>query len=102
MPASHNIIIHGDNLPVLRSMPDACVDLIYVDPPFNSGRIQRREQTRFVADPNGTRQGFKGKSYSVEAVNSLEWDDRFEDFQEFLRPRLEEARRVLRETGTLY
>ena len=31
-------IVVNDNLPALRALPDACVDLIYLDPPFNSGR----------------------------------------------------------------
>jgi len=32
------VVYCGDNLDQLRKLPDACVDLLYIDPPFNSNR----------------------------------------------------------------
>ena len=69
-------IIEGDNLEVLPDLPDGAFDLVYIDPPFNTGREQRR-----VAHA---------------------YEDAFDDYLAFLRPRLVEARRVLAEHGTLY
>src|SRR4030042_6544313 len=37
-PVNKNVLFYGDNLPILRSMPTSSVDLIYLDPPFNSSR----------------------------------------------------------------
>jgi len=97
-----NKVILGDNLAVLGEMEDACVDLIYIDPPFNTGKVQRRDRLRTTASESGTRSGFSGKKYETQRLGSSQWSDRFDDFHAFLRPRLEEAHRVLKDTGTLY
>lgn len=97
-----NKVILGDNLPVLRSMAEESVDLVYIDPPFNTGKMQRREQTRAVANGEATRSGFGGKKYETVKLGSRAWCDRFDDYYAFLRPRLEEAHRVLKPTGTMY
>lgn len=101
-PAGPDLLIAGDNLAVLRALPDESVQLVYLDPPFNTGRTQRRATTRSVRDPAGAHLGFSGESYSrtVEALTS--YDDTFADYWAFLAPRLIEARRVLRDDGTLY
>jgi site-specific DNA-methyltransferase (adenine-specific) len=41
-------VIHADNLDVLRTFPDGRFTLIYLDPPFNTGRPQSRQGTRHV------------------------------------------------------
>ncbi len=97
-----NKVILGDNLPVLRAMEDESVDLVYIDPPFNTGREQKRERLKTVASENGTRSGFAGKRYESVSLGSRAWCDRFDDYYAFLRPRLEEAHRVLKTTGTMY
>lgn len=101
-PAGPDLLIAGDNLAVLRALPDESMQLVYLDPPFNTGRTQRRATTRSVRDPAGAHLGFSGESYSrtVEALTS--YDDTFADYWAFLAPRLIEARRVLRDDGTLY
>ena len=43
----------GDNLTVLRSLPDESVDLIYIDPPFNTGRLQSLGRIRTVRSQEG-------------------------------------------------
>jgi site-specific DNA-methyltransferase (adenine-specific) len=97
------ITVHrGDNLRVLAAMPPGSFDLIYIDPPFNTGRIQRRTQLRTVRAANGDRTGFAGKRYASKAVGSKAFADTFDDYLAFLEPRLLEAKRVLRATGSLF
>ena len=97
-----NQIFKGDNLPILKSIPSDSVQLIYIDPPFNTGRTQSRGTTTTTRTDTGNRVGFKGKRYDVVRDTVLSYDDEFEDFWSFLEPRLEEAWRILNESGTLY
>ena len=95
-------ILHDDNLNALRSLPSSSVRLIYVDPPFNTGRVQRRTTTRTVRDADGDRTGFKGRRYRTEALGSTAYADDYDDYLGFLEPRLVEARRVLTADGSLF
>jgi site-specific DNA-methyltransferase (adenine-specific) len=96
-------IFHGDNLDVLRKLAADSVHLIYIDPPFNTGKIQTRTQITTVRDDiAGDRTGFQGRRYKTIPVKSTGYADAFEDFPGFLRPRLEEARRVLAPHGSLF
>ena len=101
-----NRIVHGDNLEVLRGLEDSSIPLIYIDPPFNTGRRQTRPQMKTVRDDAGDRTGFGGKRYRTELVEQAAavsgYGDHFEDFLGFLRPRLLEAHRVLTATGSLF
>ena len=97
-----NQLHFGDNLGILRKLPSESVQLIYIDPPFNTGRTQSRGTTTTTRTDTGNRVGFKGKRYDVVRETVLSYDDEFEDFWSFLEPRLEEAWRLLNETGTLY
>ena len=97
-----NELHFGDNLGILKLLPSASVQLIYIDPPFNTGRTQTRGTTTTTRTDAGNRVGFKGKRYDVVRETVLSYDDEFEDFWSFLEPRLEEAWRLLNETGTLY
>ena len=97
-------IIHGENLRVLRSLPDKSVDLIYIDPPFNTGKRQVRPQLRTVRDDAGDRTGFGGRRYRTEVIegSGVGYADSFEDLVAFLRPRMVEAHRILREEGSCF
>jgi site-specific DNA-methyltransferase (adenine-specific) len=95
-------ILLGDNLPLLREFTDATFQLVYVDPPFNSGRTQRRRTLETASDPAGDRLGFAGRRYRSRLLAESSYRDSFDDYLGFLAPRLEEARRVLMSTGTLY
>jgi site-specific DNA-methyltransferase (adenine-specific) len=99
-----NRIVHGENLAVLRTLASGSAALIYVDPPFNTGRRQRRPQLRTVRDEAGDRTGFGGRRYRTETVEDglAGYLDRFDDYIGFLRPRMVEARRILTETGSLF
>ena len=97
-----DLLVHGDNLDVLPRLPDGAFDVVYIDPPFNTGREQRRRSLRVVADEDGDRTGFAGRRYRTQEVGSLAYDDAFEDYVGFLAPRLRHARRLLADHGTLY
>lgn len=97
-----NRIILDDNLNVLRSLAAGSVNLIYIDPPFNTGKTQARTRLRTVRDVNGDRTGFGGHRYRTEKLATSGYADAFDDFLEFLRPRLIEAHRVLADDGAFF
>lgn len=92
----------AENLSVLKSLPSESVDLIYIDPPFNTGKVQARKSMRTVRDEKGTRVGFGAQSYSTEILGERAYNDRFGDFEAFLLPRLKEAYRLLKPDGSFY
>jgi DNA modification methylase len=95
-------IVHGDNLPVLQELPDGSVQMVYADPPFNTGRRQERRTLATVAGENGDRTGFGGRRYATTLLERSSYRDSFDDYLAFLEPRLRELRRVLSPEGTLY
>jgi len=95
-------VLFGDNLPVLRSIPDESIGLIYIDPPFNTGKRQSRTRLRTQRSENGDRVGFKGQRYATTVLGSRAFDDQFDDYLQFLEPRLREAHRVLTPAGSFY
>jgi site-specific DNA-methyltransferase (adenine-specific) len=95
-------IYEGDNLPVLEGLPSDSVDLIYIDPPFNTGHRQTRVQLRTQRDDAGDRVGYKGQRYKTEVVGSSFYDDEFVDYLSFLKQRLVEVHRLLKPTGSLF
>ncbi|MDE0896323.1 MAG: site-specific DNA-methyltransferase [Planctomycetota bacterium] len=98
-----NAIHLADNLQVLRDLPSASVDLIYIDPPFNTGRRQERRRVQTVQDDeSGDRTGFQGKRYRTVDLGVSGYADAFDDFMAFLIPRLEEAHRVLKPNGSFF
>jgi site-specific DNA-methyltransferase (adenine-specific) len=97
-----NTIYFGDNLPILQSLPSESVDLIYIDPPFNTGHTQSRTQMRTQRSAQGDRVGFAGKRYETIKVGSKGYADVFDDYLAFLEPRLVEAYRLLKPNGSLY
>lgn len=95
-------VIFGDNLAVLNRLPDEKVDLIYIDPPFNTGKVQARTQLRTERSDDGDRVGFQGKRYSTEVIGRKAFADNFDDYLAFLEPRLRETHRVLAPQGSFY
>ena len=96
-------IVLADNLEVLASLPDDSIDLVYIDPPFNTGKRQTLRRLRTVRDPvGGDRTGFGGRRYRTIELGSQSYLDIHDDYLEFLEPRLVEIRRVLRPSGSLY
>ncbi len=125
-PARGSVTIHhGDNLAVAAGLPDASFTLIYLDPPFNTGRVQGRALETALStgrvpaeEPRGAgaaeiapgpgpasgivRKGFHGREYERLRGDLRTYDDRFDDYWGFLEPRLAEAWRLLADDGTLY
>jgi site-specific DNA-methyltransferase (adenine-specific) len=96
-------IVLGDNLEVLPRLPERFARLVYVDPPFNTGSVQRRDRMRVTAtEGRGARGGFGGRRYDVESVPSGSYDDAFDDFEGFLLPRIEASLRCLTPDGSLF
>lgn len=100
--SSQDLVFLSDNLSVLSQIESGTVQLVYIDPPFNTGKVQRRESIRTVKSETGSRTGFKGASYDTIRESATSYNDSFADYWAFLAPRLEEAYRVLAEDGTLY
>jgi site-specific DNA-methyltransferase (adenine-specific) len=122
-----NSIYFGDNLPILKSLADESVDLIYIDPPFNTGKIQKHTRIKTVKSKNGSRRGFQGNTYETIELGTRAYQDSFNStdsnfgnsdaekayldlapeasiyfLETFLRPRIEEAYRILQPHGSLY
>ena len=96
-----NQVINAENLGALKSLPDKSFQLIYIDPPFNTGRKQVRTNRTSTESKTGNL-GFQGKRYEQVVNTVLSYDDEFADYWSFLEPRLIEAHRLLKQTGTLY
>jgi site-specific DNA-methyltransferase (adenine-specific) len=97
-----NRIYYGDNLPILESLEGGSADLIYIDPPFNTGKRQKRTQIKTHRSKAGDRTGFSGQRYETIKLGTRAYVDIFDDYLEFLAPRLEQAYRVLSRNGSLY
>jgi site-specific DNA-methyltransferase (adenine-specific) len=95
-------ILLGENLELLGELADEHFQLIYVDPPFNTGKVQTRRTLATVADADGERGGFQGRRYASRLLAESSYRDRFEHYLEFLEPRLRHAHRLLAREGTLY
>lgn len=97
-----NWVLHADNADVLPRLPDGAFRLIYIDPPFNSGKVQRRQELSTVRSDDGDRVGFGGRRYQTVSLGATSYADVFDDYLEFIGPRLEHAHRLLTDDGTLY
>jgi site-specific DNA-methyltransferase (adenine-specific) len=102
--SSADVVVHGDNAEVLPKLPDESFQLIYIDPPFNTGARRDRRTLRTTRDDarGGDRTGFGGRRYASVQTGRMSYPDSFQDYAGFLAPRLEEARRLLTDSGTLY
>jgi site-specific DNA-methyltransferase (adenine-specific) len=111
-------VILAENMQALPALPDESFDLIYIDPPFNTGRRQRRITSKAVrlsddsADdtpsdsqsqqPSRLAKGFGGATYRLEMLAEMSYPDAFDEYVRFLRPRLQQAHRLLSKRGSLY
>jgi site-specific DNA-methyltransferase (adenine-specific) len=97
-----DLLIAGDCADVLGRLPSGAFDLVYLDPPFNTGRPRERRTLRTTADPGGDRTGFGGRRYRTEVLAERAFADAFDDYLGFLGPRLLAAFALLAEHGTMY
>jgi site-specific DNA-methyltransferase (adenine-specific) len=100
---TEDLVIAADNAAVLGRLPAGAFDLIYIDPPFNTGRTQvHRRLAVERGGEDGDRTGFKGRRYRSRLLSAMAFEDSFSSYLEFLAPRLERARELLAPHGTLY
>lgn len=97
-----NHIYFGDNLDILPSLPPNSVDLIYIDPPFNTGKVQSRIQIKTERSETGDRKGFGDNFYETTRIQQRSYLDKFTDLATFLNPRIKEAYRILKDNGSFY
>jgi site-specific DNA-methyltransferase (adenine-specific) len=97
-----DLVLLGDNLDVLPRFADGSFQLVYADPPFNTGRRVSRRTLSVVPDERGDRIGFQGRRYASRLLKESSFRDSFEDYLGFLEPRLRELHRLLAPSGTLY
>jgi len=97
-----DLVLLGDNLDVLPRFADGSFQLVYADPPFNTGRTVSRRTLSVLPDENGDRIGFQGRRYASRVLKESSFRDSFEDYLGFLEPRLRELHRLLAPSGTLY
>ncbi len=97
-----NKIILKDNLEALKTLKTGSVDLVYIDPPFNTGKMQVRHRISTVRDETGDRTGFGGQRYRTIKIGRTGYIDFFSDYLDFLVPRLEEIHRILTPTGSFF
>lgn len=95
-------MVEGDNMAILPLLPDGSFQLVYIDPPFNTGRTQSSARMKTKTDPEGGRTGFQGRTYAAIREAARSYDDTFQEYWEFLEPRLIQAWRVLGPSGSLY
>jgi site-specific DNA-methyltransferase (adenine-specific) len=101
LPTADRILL-GDNLDLLPGFADGSFQLIYIDPPFNTGKAQTKKTLRTTPDEDGDRTGFNGRRYKTRLLEESSYRDQFDDYLGFLAPRLVQAHRLLADTGTLY
>jgi site-specific DNA-methyltransferase (adenine-specific) len=99
---AEDLVLFGDNLELMAELDGGLFQLAYLDPPFNTGKRQRRRTLATAADSGGDRTGFQGRRYTTRVLGESSYEDEFDDYLAFLEPRLSEVRRLLAETGTLY
>jgi site-specific DNA-methyltransferase (adenine-specific) len=97
-----NTLFFGNNMDILIRLEDNSIDLIYIDPPFNTGKVIKRDNYKSNMHKEGTTIGFSGNSYDFTKVSSNSYNDKFDDFIDFLKPRIIESYRVLKPNGVLY
>src|ERR1700693_3024400 len=95
-------ILLGENLELLAGLAADSFQLIYIDPPFNTGSSQKRATLRAVRDEDGERVGFQGRRYRTKLLAESSYRDHFDDYLAFLEPRLRHAHRLLTQEGTIY
>jgi site-specific DNA-methyltransferase (adenine-specific) len=95
-------VVQADCADVLPTLPDGSFQLVYIDPPFNTGKTQQRRTIRTVRDEVGDRTGFAGRRYVTTELGRHGYLDVHDDYLGMLEPLLRETRRLLTASGTLY
>jgi len=102
MDSNHANIHFDDNMHVLKEMESGSINLVYIDPPFNTGKIQSRKRIETVRSEDGDRIGFKGHTYKTKVIGEQSFFDIYDDYIRFLRNRIEQTERVLTSDGSFF
>ena len=102
MDSNQANIYFGDNMDVLKEIESGSVNLVYVDPPFNTGKIQSRKRIETVRSEDGDRTGFQGHTYKTKVIGEQSFFDIYDDYIRLLRDRIEETERVLTSDGSFF
>ena len=102
MDSNQANIYFGDNMDVLKEIESGSVNLVYVDPPFNTGKIQSRKRIETVRSEDGDRTGFQGHTYKTKVIGEQSFFDIYDDYIRFLRDRIEKTERVLTSDGSFF
>src|SRR3990167_1847348 len=97
-----NQIIQSESLSYLKTLSRDSIDLIYIDPPFNTGKVQKYDRLKTKRSESGDRIGFQNQKYSTERISSISYSDSFDDYLKFLSPFLEESFRILDVNGSFF
>jgi site-specific DNA-methyltransferase (adenine-specific) len=95
-------IVLGESLDVLPGLADGSFQMIYIDPPFNTGKQQVRKTLQTTPDATGDRTGFQGRRFKTRLLAESSYRDEFDDYLAFLEPHFQHARRLLADSGTMY
>jgi len=97
-----NNVVLAENLKYLKTMPSESIDLIYIDPPYNTKKTQKRNKIKATISDKGV-VGFSGEKYKRTKTGDYgSFEDTFENYIEFMKPRLQEAYRILKPNGSMY
>lgn len=100
-----NRILVGDCLNVLGSEPslqERFARLVYIDPPFDTGRTQKRQRISATRSQSGSRAGFGGHRYETTTIPSPAYNDSFDDYLGWLMPRIDAVRRCMTDDASLF
>lgn len=95
-------IILGDALDVLSKLKNNSVRLIYIDPPFNTGKTMSYTKIKTVRDENGDRVGYENRKYKTETVSKLAYNDKFDNYTQYIVERIKTARPLLQTNGSIF
>lgn len=96
-------IYYGDNIKVLKKLESESVSLIYIDPPFNTGKKIVHTQQMMYSSEDGTRKGFGDKKYKSIDIGRITYDDDYGvQYHKMILNGLLEAHRILKPNGSLF
>jgi len=97
-----NKVYLSDNLKVLKELDSESIDLIYIDPPFNTKKKRSLTHLKTEQSESGDRTGFQDKRYTTTKGKTRAYEDTFFDYLGFLEPRIIECHRILKTGGSFF
>ena len=96
-------ILHGDAVDELPKIKKSSVQLIYIDPPFNTGKEMSYSKIKTTRSKNGEgHAGYQGNKYQREAVSKMSYNDKFDDYINYIMQRIKLAYPLLTKNGSFF